>query len=855
MRFINRIAIFLTLITILTGSPFPQTSASSASWQNKVDPWVLTTAAEGETEFLIYLSQQADLSQAAALNSKLEKGTYVYETLSALAERTQKPILAELERLGIEHRSYWVANMIWARGNMDAVQALANRPDVAHLHANPWVKVQEPSRDEEASIESPDAIEWNILKVNADDVWALGYNGQGAVIAGQDTGYDWDHPGLINQYRGWEGGVADHNYNWHDAIHSGGGVCGPNSDEPCDDHGHGTHTMGTMVGDDGGINQVGMAPGARWIGCRNMDVGWGSPATYSECYEWFIAPTDLNDENPDPSKAPHVINNSWGCPPEEGCTDPNVLLTVVQSVRAAGILTAHSAGNSGSACYTVDTPAAIYDESYTVGATDSGDNIASFSSRGTVTVDGSHRLKPDISAPGVSIRSTARGGGYTSMSGTSMAGPHVAGLVGLLISANPILAGNVDMIEEIINASALPRTSAQTCDGIPGTDIPNPIYGWGRIDALEAVSSHLYIAKSASSTWVAPGDLLTYTLELTHTNLAGLETHNVVLTDVLPADTTFVNASGPYTVTNGVVNWDFSSLAANESTEVSFVVEVSPQASGEVVNNDYAVHSAEVQLVQGQPVSTEVIPFDLALGKRAPAFTAPGTALTYTLSITNPHPFAPLSSLVLTDSLPAHASFLSATTPYTLSGGLVTWKLPSLEAGEVWTRELVVQVPMTFTGTIANQFYGARADQVDVRLGDPVQTQIHALAVDKSASAEQVYSGDLLTYTLNVTNLHPLSPTHSLVLSDLLPLNTEFIDASGAFTLTEGAVVWERSQLDPGETWSEWLVVRIPPTAYDVIRNEHYAAWSMEAPTPIAGVPVSTRAGYRYNLPVIFNSP
>ena len=200
------------------------------------------------------------------------------------------------------------------------------------------------------------------------------------MVGGQDTGYDWDHPGLINQYRGWNGGSADHNYNWHDAIHSGGGVCGPDSPEPCDDHGHGTHTMGTMVGDDGGTNQVGMAPGARWIGCRNMDQGNGTPTTYSECYQWFIAPTDLNNLNPNPAMAPDAINNSWSCPPSEGCTDPNILLAVVNNVRAAGIFTSHSAGNEGSACSTVANPAAIYDASYSVGSTTSTDAISSFSS-------------------------------------------------------------------------------------------------------------------------------------------------------------------------------------------------------------------------------------------------------------------------------------------------------------------------------------------------------------------------------------------------------------------------------------------------------------------------------------------
>jgi subtilisin family serine protease len=332
-------------------------------------------------------------------------------------------------------------------------------------------------------------VAWNIDKIGADNVWALGYTGQGVVIGGQDTGYQWDHPALIHQYRGLNGAGVDHNHNWHDAIHSGGGSpCPNNSPEPCDDisNSHGTHTMGIMVGDDGGTHQIGVAPGARWIGCRNMDNGVGTPATYAECYQWFIAPTDLSGSNPRPDLAPDVINNSWSCPLSEGCTDPNVLLSVVEAVRAAGILTTHSAGNSGSNCNTVNTPAAIYQASFTVGATSSSDTIASFSSRGPVTTDGSNRLKPDVVAPGSGILSSIKGGGYGGLSGTSMAAPHVAGLAALLISMEPSLRGNVDELETLIERTALPRTTAQTCGGVPGSNIPNNTYGWGRVDALRA---------------------------------------------------------------------------------------------------------------------------------------------------------------------------------------------------------------------------------------------------------------------------------------------------------------------------------------------------------------------------------
>lgn len=483
------------------GTGHPETIPALA---DRVDAWVLEQLQEGPAEFILYLRAQADLSPANQLPSKAEKGRFVYAALTQMAEVTQGPVVKVLDQLGVAYRPYWIANMIWVRADQKALENLAVHPAVAHVYTNPLVQAQIPAvpqPEPDASGLDPaslSVIQWNLLKVGADKVWASGIRGQGAVIGGQDTGYDWDHPALKQQYRGWDGLNADHNYNWHDAIHENdnhtpaGNPCGFDSFAPCDDHGHGTHTMGIMVGRDGDANQVGMAPQARWIGCRNMEDGWGTPASYAECYQWFLAPTDLKDHQPDPAKAPHVINNSWSCPPQEGCTDPTLLQTVVENVRLAGILTVQSAGNDGPKCATINTPAAIYDASFTVANSTADDWLAASSSRGPVQVDGSGRLKPDIAAPGTNIRSTWLGNTYIYLNGTSMAGPHVAGLAALLISARPELAGQVDELEQLISQTAVPLAGpVETCGGIPSTVVPNNSYGWGRIDAWGAYLASL----------------------------------------------------------------------------------------------------------------------------------------------------------------------------------------------------------------------------------------------------------------------------------------------------------------------------------------------------------------------------
>jgi subtilisin family serine protease len=434
----------------------------------------------------VVLVEQSELGLIPSESTVSERRRLVRDSLWETAERSQKALREWLDARELRYRSFYIVNAILVRGaDASIVNALRDRPDVARVEANPRIRQALPQPASMTEPKPKTTIEWNVSLIRADDMWAAGFTGEGIVIGNQDTGIEWDHPALKNQYRGWTGSAADHDYDWHDAVHAGGGICGSDSPIPCDDFGHGTLTLGVSIGDDGGSNQIGVAPGARWIGCRNMDQGVGTPATYLECLEFFLAPYPVGGTpaSGDPDLAPDVTNNSWTCPPSEGCSW-DTLQAAVEAQRAAGILTVAAAGNDGPGCSTVGNPIAIYDATFSVGATDSGDAVAALSGRGPVTVDGSGRLKPDLCAPGIDVRSSVPGGGYSSASGTSLAAPHVAGAVALLWSASPSLRNRIDATEDVLSRSSQPRFSTQCGD--PGDTVPNNVYGWGRLDAVAA---------------------------------------------------------------------------------------------------------------------------------------------------------------------------------------------------------------------------------------------------------------------------------------------------------------------------------------------------------------------------------
>lgn len=476
-----------------------QSLQAQATWEQKISPEVwMSLQQQTEVEYLVVLKQQVN-TQTPNTWDKATKGQAVWTQLKQQAATSQAYLLPEIQQHTTAWRSFFIVNAIWVKSEQPLIEWLAKRPEVATIAPNPRVRQASAERLPQysnATSSSARAHEWGIERIGALRFWQYQLKGSGVVIGGQDTGVDWEHPALKQQYRG---DSAQHNYHWHDAIHQQqnpngtGNPCGYDATAPCDDGSHGTYTMGIAVGDDGLGNQVGVAPEASWIACRNMDQGWGTPASYIECFEWFLAPTDTNGQQAMATMAPHVITNSWNCPPQEGCNASNFALmeTAVNNLRNAGIVVVVAAGNDGaSGCNSIQAPAGIFEGSFVVGATDIQDSLANFSSRGSILVDSSGRMKPNVVAPGAGIRSTTPNGGYTSASGTSAAAPNVVGAVALMINAVPSLAGNVDSIERLLEMTAdtvYPYRN-DTCGGIANTTFPNNHVGYGRINLDKVLS-------------------------------------------------------------------------------------------------------------------------------------------------------------------------------------------------------------------------------------------------------------------------------------------------------------------------------------------------------------------------------
>lgn len=393
---------------------------------------------------------------------EITQGRFVLSELMGTALVAQQSVKSFLTQHGIKFHSYYIDNTIFAeKVPKNLIDELINFDNVKLISSNPEVNF-ELETGYDVNITKAQ-VEWNVAHVKAPQVWAQGFKGKGIIISNSDTGVSWNEPALKKQYAGNQGGNVNHDYHWMDGSNV--------AKTPVDGHGHGTHCMGTKVGEDG-VNKIGMAPAATWTACRSLGPG-ASRATVLKCLEWFLAPTDVNGRNPKPDKRPHITSHSYLC---NGCS----LDTAVKNLKAAGVAVVVANGNSGPRCQSVTHPASVK-ESFSVGAlAPQSDNIASFSSRGPVT----NYIKPNIAAPGQNVRSCVPGGRYQSMSGTSMAAPAVAGCFALLWDAVPELKRKVEQSEKVFQDSALKQRANNQCNSDAA---PNNVFGWGTINVEKAV--------------------------------------------------------------------------------------------------------------------------------------------------------------------------------------------------------------------------------------------------------------------------------------------------------------------------------------------------------------------------------
>lgn len=458
-------------------------------------------AAFEEEEFvkvLVLLDEQADTKSAAmeaqqnAAKAKLTKqkdikelkGKAVVSALKQTADRSQKNLKAFLAKQKAsgqvkDYESFYIVNGFAVTASKSVVEKMAEFTEVKTILLDEKQTLHPVSEEtvKTATVQTTtdESIEWNINRVGAPAVWAKGITGEGTVVANIDSGVKLEHPALLESYRGYDPNnptVFNHEFNWYDAVLR---VRAPN-----DSDGHGTHTMGIMVGQEAdGQNKIGVAPGAKWIAARAFFGGESYDSYLINAAQWVLAPTDANGV-PHPEMAPDVVNNSWGGRP----LNNDWFRYLVQAWREAGILPVFSVGNAG-----IGNPAdpatasapANYPEALAVGATTNTDDLASFSLRGP-----SERgdVKPDISAPGASIRSSLPGENwytftYGNMNGTSMAAPHVAAAALLLRDVDPELT--VDEIVDILKLSATTKTDAAYPES------PNNGYGYGLLNVLSAV--------------------------------------------------------------------------------------------------------------------------------------------------------------------------------------------------------------------------------------------------------------------------------------------------------------------------------------------------------------------------------
>ncbi|MBN1954134.1 MAG: S8 family serine peptidase [Anaerolineae bacterium] len=553
----NLIAVVSLLALLFSGLAINWATAQVPDAGDKIEPLLAEAFDDGAADFIVRFVEQADLTPAYYLDWAA-RGDFVYDTLRETAERSQTRAIAYLEQAGLEYESFIAGNelYVWA-GDLAAANELAALPEVDAIRA-PRTFALDPIVPGPSTVE-PQALAWGITDTGADQFWTAYGQGEGIIVAGIDTGVQWDHPALDQSFHC--PGDPSNAACWSDPENWCGGSA-------CDNNGHGTHTMGTMVADDDPSLtwQAGMAPNATWIACKGCGTSSCSEYALNACADWLLAPAG------NPANRPHVVNNSWG-----GGGGSTWYQGKVQAWRAAGIFPAFSAGNSGSGCGTLGSPG-DYQESFATAAHDSSRNIASFSSRGPSDFGHDPYTKPNISSPGVSVCSTVPGSGWScGYSGTSMASPHTAGAVALLWACNSSLVGQIDTTFQALQ-STTDAAPAGNC-GAPPDGEGNYTYGYGYLNIYAAGQSYCNVTPPET------GTIEGYVYDL-H---GGSPIVGATLTTSPGGYSTPTDSSGHYALTIPVGTYDVT--ASNSGYASKTAPDISVLANATVQQNFYLDYS------------------------------------------------------------------------------------------------------------------------------------------------------------------------------------------------------------------------------------------------------------------------
>ncbi|KAF0716731.1 Aste57867_2695 [Aphanomyces stellatus] len=460
-------------------------AVAAASVQSKIHPRLLREMATNDgtvdqtliVEFVSSVEsalEKAD-SQIEAIQSRGAKIESILTTLNTHAAASQADALAVIDQArtsrelatGFSAQTLSIANIVvLEHASNELVEKLSKVASVKTIRPQHFGKLI--TATPEPIVAANTTIEWGVEKIGTKTLWDQGFRGKGIVVGGIDSGVRGTHEALKGNWR------------------SENGYFQPvgNGKLPSDAHGHGTHTMGTSVGQFG----IGVAPDAKWISCEGCLPNNTCPEkVLVACAQYMLCPHDFEGKNPKCELAPHVINNSWA--DDDEIPDVPYYKGPVAAWRKAGIIPVFANANSGPKCGTVLSPG-DYPNVIGVGATTTLDELASFSSRGPTNK--TQIVKPDVSAPGRQVRSSVNtaDNSYAVFSGTSMATPHVVGAVALLISAKPGIT--YDEIYKALTTTAVRDTlksSNQTCGGIPDTLFPNNNFGFGRIDVAKAAGA------------------------------------------------------------------------------------------------------------------------------------------------------------------------------------------------------------------------------------------------------------------------------------------------------------------------------------------------------------------------------